>query len=680
MHRQTLEATFGALLYNTGKRTDPIVDTDSPICSMARQFSGGTSTVAGTRLESIFTHLNGEHPGLYRDSPGTALDLSGITLSEEWISPLLNRLEDGISGIPGAAPDISLYDSNKIAAAIAACISEYLLDQGGNLTDSFRAEQAFLLYSADFSGIQKFIFTVSTDKALASLRSRSFFLELLMEHYIDEMLIVCGVSRANLLYSGGGHCYLLLPNSAPVAAAVEAWNLRFNNWLLDEFGTQLFIAQGYTACCGDDLTNTPAEKAPYTDMFRRVSAAIAAHKLHRYSAAQLLRINSIGAGEDGRECRICGRTDKLKEDRCAWCELFVSMSSQILHEEFFLVTREKAGSHFSLPGMNGESYFTVTDEKTARSRCENGGAVVRIYSKNRILAGVPNASRIYVGDYAFSSSMEELAENGEGISRLAVCRMDVDNLGQAFVAGYRIPGEQDPRKRDRYLTIARTSAFSRQMSLFFKHRINDILDAPERGTKLAATIVYSGGDDVFLVGAWNDVITAAQRIQREFTAFCGGSLTLSAGISMHTDHFPIRQAAYHSAELEDHAKQMPGKDSLALFDPEEHHTYHWSEFRQKVVGEKLEMLRQFFCGEDQQRGNSFLYQLLEFLRQTSNDKINLARCAYLLARMEPRDRDRRDAYRAFSRAVYQWARCEEDRSQLITAIYLFVYMRRKKGM
>ena len=126
---------------------------------------------------------------------------------------------------------------------------------------------------------------------------------------------------------------------------------------------------------------------------------------------------------------------------------------------------------------------------------------------------------------------------------------------------------------------------------------------------------------------------------------------------------------------------MPGKDALALFDPEEQHTYHWAEFRQKVVGEKLEALQKFFLSENQERGNSFLYQLLEFLRQTSNDKINLARCAYLLARMEPRDRDevRKNAYRAFSRAVYHWARSEEDRRQLITAIYLFVYMRRKKG-
>lgn len=39
---------------------------------------------------------------------------------------------------------------------------------------------------------------------------------------------------------------------------------------------------------------------------------------------------------------------------------------------------------------------------------------------------------------------------------------------------------------------------------FFKCYINELLEKEER----KVTIVYSGGDDVFLVGAWNDVIAA----------------------------------------------------------------------------------------------------------------------------------------------------------------------------
>ena len=94
-----------------------------------------------------------------------------------------------------------------------------------------------------------------------------------MEHYVDELLTVCGVSRANLLYSGGGHCYLLLPNTDTVRQRIEEWNLRFNDWLADAFGLGLYLADGYTECSADDLTNTPAEGSPYQAMFRRVSRA-----------------------------------------------------------------------------------------------------------------------------------------------------------------------------------------------------------------------------------------------------------------------------------------------------------------------------------------------------------------------------------------------------------------------
>lgn len=281
-------------------------------------------------LSPVFTHLNGEHPG--HTLPPHALDgrlrlpldgsfrlpagdyeqilltlrreLSTLPPQEEWLNSLLSVWESCMSTVPsstntGESPDISLYDHSKVTAAVGACISEYLLDRGETdyftvlvqQEQSFRLQQAFLLYSADFSGIQKFIYSVSTRNALKSLRSRSFFLELCMEHYIDELLQLCGLSRANLLYSGGGHCYVLLPNTEKTVRAIQAWNTRFNDFLIEQFGVRLYLADGYTPCSANDLTNTPAEEAPYQAMFRRVSRQVAKKKLHRYSVQQLRRMN-----------------------------------------------------------------------------------------------------------------------------------------------------------------------------------------------------------------------------------------------------------------------------------------------------------------------------------------------------------------------------------------------------
>mgnify|MGYP007049171537 FL=1 len=107
----------------------------------------------------------------------------------EWINSLLGLLETQFSCFPsstftGESPDVSLFDHAKTTAAIAACISEYV--QANNITDlrkalfeqekDFCQKDAFLLYTADFSRIQKFLYTVHTENACAPCAAgRSFW-------------------------------------------------------------------------------------------------------------------------------------------------------------------------------------------------------------------------------------------------------------------------------------------------------------------------------------------------------------------------------------------------------------------------------------------------------------------------------------------------------------------------
>lgn len=670
-------------------------------------------------LQSVFTHLNGEHNGFtIRPYPGEELKmperggaelnaqqyqaavealkirLAELPAAEEWLDSLLSLLETHTSVFPsstytGESADISLYDHLKTTAAIGACIGEYLAAQGERNFKSrlfinekkFRGEKAFILYSADFSGIQRFIYQVSTEKALRSLRSRSFFLEIAMEHYIDELLKLCGVSRANLLYSGGGHCYILLPNTGETVSTVEDWNKRFNSWLSEEFGISLYLAHGYTACSGDELTNVPAEDEPYKAVFRRVSSDIAKHKLHRYDAQDLRRLNRSRKPE-GRECIVCGRTDSLSDRRCPWCNLFIELSEKIQKKSIFYVSHSaENGYDFVLPAADGSAYFSLTDEKDARARLNTDKAVIRVYSKNVSYTGLRYSTRINVGDYVISNSMEELSNRSLGISRIGICRMDVDNLGQSFVSGFEKTEKSGAVERQHFVTISRTAAFSRQLSLFFKHHINGILSGSFRGKKpLAVMIVYSGGDDVFLVGAWNDTIEAAVRIREALREFSCGALTISGGIRLEDEHFPIRLAAARAGALEDRAKDEPDKDSVALFDASLNHVYKWQRFNENVRDEKLALLNEFFGADEQERGSSFLYKMLDLLRtaQEKDGRLQLARYAYLLSRMKPASSSpARRLYDSFSKKMYEWAMDASERACLITAIYIFVYENRK---
>ena len=65
-----------------------------------------------------------------------------------------------------------------------------------------------------------------------------------------------------------------------------------------------------------------------------------------------------------------------------------------------------------------------------------------------------------------------------------------------------------------------------------------------------------------------------------------------------------------------------------------------------------------------------------------DDRINLARYAYVLTRLEPTNDKgeswKREDYRDFARRMYAWVQDDRDRKELVTAIYLYVYLTREK--
>lgn len=616
--------------------------------------------------------------------------ISGLSLGKDSLVELLSLLEDWTTGIPSGfldgQRDVSLYDRLKIAAALASCVSEYLeatgrTDLRGELIEKeaqFRQEQAFILFSADLSGIQTFLYAVTSVLALRSLRSRSFYLELLMEHTIDELLDGCGLTRANLLYSGGGHCYLLLPNTPETHRVIEQVMGCVRQYFMDHFGTELYLAWAHVPCSANDLINCPAERAPYQARFRELSHRLTQQKLTRYSAAELRQLNGVSAPAGSRECKVCGRSGQLNgENLCPWCQRFLRLSKAIQEQDIYWTGGCETPDSLPLPSPDGTVYLAFSDVPEIQRRLKGGEKIRRLYTKNRTVPELPCAIRLYVGDYHASNLMEELADQATGIRRLAVCRADVDNLGATFTSGLEQPGIS-PEQQGWYMTLSRSATLSRQLSVFFKHYINRLLrgSEPDMEGALPVNIVYSGGDDIFLVGAWDGVLKAALRIQHAFQRFTGGSLTISAGMTLHPQTYPIRRAAAETEELETEAKSLDGKNAISLFAAGEGFVYHWDTFTTRVLGEKLSCVRSFFATQPDEdaRGNAFLHRLLDLLRHSSR-QINAARFAYLLSRLEPVQAKPEvlEAYRNFAKNLGRWYRQPKDRGELITAMYLYVY-------
>ena len=629
--------------------------------------------------------------------------LRGIEWNAQYVNSLLSVLETTMGFLPSSTSkkevaDISLYDHVKLTAAVNSCIFQYLQEQGitnyreelYKNANAFYEKQAFLIYSIDLSGIQAFIYTIHSEDALKTLRSRSFYLEIMMEHLIDTVLERLSLSRANLLYSGGGHCYLLLPNTEQVKSVLEEFVKEVNTWLMETYDVALYAATGYAEASANNLKNVP--QGSYSELFKTVSNTISQKKAHRYSAAEILKLNRKERERYNRECRICKTMNRINENGlCPICAAMKNASKAIMYEPFFVVLHEKKEN--ALPFPCG-GYLIAESEQELRQRLEeNPESLIRAYSKNRYYTGLKVATKIWVGNYQSDArTFEELAERAKeagAIRRIGVLRADVDNMGQAFTAGFS----------ETYNTLSRTATLSRQLSLFFKCYINEILAQRKYRIGIGegarnATIVYSGGDDLFIVGAWNEVIELAVDIRDAFAEYTEGTLTISAGIGMYTPKYPISQIAYEVGDLEEESKNMPEKNSITILPDGERHsvvlsdgqeksvadgTYTWEDFKEYVIREKYQLISGFFEGSEE-RGTAFLYHLLELIRDR-NEKINFARYVYLLARLEPGQKaapEQKKLYQAFAEKMYQWIGSDEDCRQLKTVMNLYAYMKRER--
>lgn len=681
-------------------------------------------------LQSVFNNLNGNHQNYYY-APGmlnpkeainypreekkkfdeyfyrkvkenVCSNLLGISYTQEYVNSLLGILEANLSYVPSSTSknemaDISLYDHVKLTAAVGSCIFEYLSEKG--IVDfkselmvhakEFYDKQVFLLYSMDVSGIQDFIYTITSKHALKTLRARSFYLEIMMEHIIDCLLEKLHLSRANLLYSGGGHCYMLLPNTERTKQIMEQYNKELNQWLKDTFTIALFVADGFAPCSSNSLKNVP--DGSYSELFHSVGNAISKKKSNRYSAEDILAFNHTAMDDYTRECKVCRTIGKTDEDGlCPICSALEGFSKNILYDEFFTVSLKQTENALPLPGGY---YLTSDSQSSLKKKMENDDYFVRAYSKNQMYTGKHLATRLWVGSYTSGKDFNQLAKEAKGIDRIGVLRADVDNLGQTFVSGF-----ENQNNHNRYVTLSRTATLSRQLSMFFKLYLNQILSTSGYGLNDCSgkerniTICYSGGDDLFLVGAWNEIIEAAIDIRRSFERYTQGTLTISAGIGIYSSGYPISVIAAEVAEMEEKSKKNKKKNSVTLLEDGEFHesewngkkteisdgTYEWEELEAVVLGGKYQLLCHFFeASED--HGMNFMYHLLELIRNRK-EKINFARYVYLLSRMEPDVRAGkagRESYAAFSRKMYEWIRKDEDSRQLKTAMTLYAYMHRE---
>jgi len=516
------------------------------------------------------------------------------------LSQLMVFLETYGSHLSWGEPDadIAIIDQAKSEAAIAAALAQS--PPGKKLA----------LIGGDLMGVQKFIYTISSEGALKSLRARSFYLELATEEIVQQLLTELKLPRTNVIYAGASKFYLLVAATNELESILAQAQREFNDWLLETFQRKVFLAIAHEAFSADQL-NTPLEsdQTLLAQIWQKVNDKLTVQASRKFEH-QLDKILKPQASH--QPCKVCHRDDvpednlkplnDLEDDSvlaCCTCRTMFRLGDRLPE----LKALVRSSRRYSDTDIQIQSIFYHPVEhfnwrpNPGEMVCQINNWDVEDYPSNQFFPlllgqyfkGVPNEENPEKQRFITAN---EMAKASEGIERIGYLRMDVDRLSQIFSKGL---GAQ--------YTLPRLATLSRQMTYFFKVYLNSLAEArqlnfidycdslnferlprnppndpkkePDKNLRQNLLFIYAGGDDLFVSGAWDEVVVFGFDVYQAFRAYTGQhpDITLSGGVCIAGAKFPLYQAAEEAGTIEKAAKGN-GRDSLGLFNT----TLKWDEW------------------------------------------------------------------------------------------------------
>lgn len=271
-----------------------------------------------------------------------------------------------------------------------------------------------LFVGGDLSGIQRFLYNISSKKAAVSLKGRSYYLRQLMENVCSDIKNAAeanGAKTVEVIYSSGGKFYLLTDNTPQIVQAVETCAKQAKQKLWEEHKGQLGLNISHVAFnehpdgtidCQDALGQKPGY------LWKMANADFARQKSQKFK-------------------------DILTE------------SYQDFFEPIPVGAKPKV---CTVTGIESLDCIKVKD------LCEEGDAYVlpSVYQQIQLGEGLRQQEE--------SKTFEEYA----GTTNLGILRMDIDGLGKRLIEGFA--------------SIRDYKVFSKRLVDFFEDEIMKIQREP----------------------------------------------------------------------------------------------------------------------------------------------------------------------------------------------------------
>ena len=581
--RARLQSIFSNIKLDDNEPPVKYLDLNELSLDREALFPSGEDPVFNTQ---VYTRLIDEFESSFekfigREGVDSTADL--LPLLQKFLHAVPAQTPSRFKGEPDR-PDINLLDHSRVTAAIALCLydewkegswegrdSEILKDSArGYKSQDFPAP--CLLVSGDISGIQDFIFNVPSKGAAKTLKARSFFVQMLADVCVEKVLHDLDLKPANLLYNGGGQFYFLAP--ACRAGDLQACKEEIARALIDE---ELFLSIASVEVSVSDFMDDFGTK------WKKVNEALAIEKLRKFKGVDGDEFGKI-FGSFKQKSKTNDKRDRFfsitgllrsKEYSIAasdadftvedgWRKILANLgyTFQFANEESVkspenpivfneTVFEEKyAGIRFSVKDLPRWSDITIKQFVQDLDACGRSIEEYQDEDENGVTRTLKDGDIITYSQLAFKAYKET------GTHKLGILKMDVDNLGKLFSEGFR----QEIR------TPSRMMSLSRSLQWFFEGYMNTLLEDEEFRDYLYP--IFSGGDDLFIVGAWHKVFDIALRIQKDFRQFVceNPSVTLSASLLVVDEHYPVSRFAVLAEERLHEAKYGSlDKNSVNVF-------------------------------------------------------------------------------------------------------------------
>ena len=637
--------------------------------------------------------LRKDYEDLWEAFVGEVEDIKALLDFDAYFTTLCHLLQKYAWCVPSAVywdvPDISLFDHLKTSCAIASCLDDadenFLNKVLSGLEKGHRKEELseeekgalgdnkFLLIGGDVSGVQKFIYSITSKGAAKGLRGRSFYLELFSESIAKYILRELDLPITNLLYCGGGHFYILAPSI--VDTDLKRLRGEIAERLLKIHRGELYLVLDWLFLSADDF-----KKEKFGRAWEEIGIKLAGRKKKKFEEILELReelreeiFGPFDVGGTRETCDICGSEERVKEEEerriCNFCKSLEDLARDIARANYWIeawkkeltISDKEEGSwkealsrfgveyefeesvkwdwkirdadHIMMYKLNDTNFSELISEYSNVKSPVSLGFKFLAKETPYLTKEIPDIEgRIYKKEEI--KDFGDLAEDSEGIKRWAVLRADVDNLGKIFSEGL---GE------DR--TISRMSNLSFMLSLFFRGWMAEICEKTEYKNDVYA--IYSGGDDLFLVGGWAKMPEVGKTIYEDFRAFTcvNPNITLSAGVTIApSKKYPLYQAAELAREALDNSKSLEEKDGVTFLEK----PMRWNKFNVEVTELKDELKKLLEAGVPRALLQKLNVVYSEYRRQRLkyggvsakyDDRYGRWRwvLAYVIARMKGRD-------------------------------------------